>query len=604
MNNDLRAKLVRFYQKHKPEKESDVEKVLGLVDETGMTEHELFDALCKKYGVLYDPLEWKAPVIGKGTINGAAVELHEEPGSPKTTVRRDTASGLSASAAFAAATATPRVASGGCPVSGGYRSSAASSSASIQPSTPAPDRRQILEQFYKNYNPTKLSDIDMIIKLSEDSTDEEILTALCKKYNLNRKAVFKQLGVPLEEDDPSEISSRPNTSASHSQLRNQLQSARGRDEGEDVLRKEFAEWITRTMALNPPLTEKDLFPRLSDGTLLCRLLQVLNPKLRFNYSSKPINIWQKLENVKKFLELAEREFQVPKEQLFDPQDLVESDRDKRQVMTLFLFVAKASHQMFSIAAPQIVKLELEIEKEDEVEISNDEVEKLLEAQRKEKEKQGPSEEEVRRERERQKRLEEEEEARQEAERKARQEAYEREKRRKEEEIRRLQQEKRYAEERRLREEEARQQEQYRRRMAAEEEERRRRAAERQERMKAECIEEDNPVFQYKNNKYISDRRDALDVEVGRVVNSLPTRPLGVKLHKVKEGMYVIEYPKRIVFYVRCLRGTVMIRVGGGWSTLEEFLYRRLKEYPETYPINMIYDKAGTVAVLHHRNRFI
>eukprot|EP01064_Diplonema_japonicum_P031772 TRINITY_DN5792_c0_g1_i11.p1 TRINITY_DN5792_c0_g1~~TRINITY_DN5792_c0_g1_i11.p1 ORF type:complete len:361 (+),score=85.70 TRINITY_DN5792_c0_g1_i11:740-1822(+) len=358
------------------------------------------------------------------------------------------------------------------------------------------------------------------------------------------------------------------------------------------------------MNLNPPVTEANLFSKLADGVLLCRLLNLLNPALKVNFASRPVNIWQKLDNVKRFIELAETEFGIPKEQLFDPQDLVEDGRDKRQVMTFFIYIAKRAHQIFSTFAPQIVKLELEIDQEDEVEISHKEVEEMLKTQIKTKQVDEEAIRKAEEERQRQLRQEEAEARQREADRKAREEAYERERRRKHEEMERLKRERRYAEEQRLREEEARRMEMHRRRNAAEEEEERRRLAERQARIRAECLEEDNPVFQYKGNQYVSDRRDPLDRHVGRIVNSLPSRPLAVKLHKVKNGMYVIEYPKRIVFYVRCVRDAVMIRVGGGWVTLEEFLFKRLRDYPENNPVyvNRYYDRQETVAVLHHRNK--
>ncbi|CAB3988498.1 Growth arrest-specific 2 [Paramuricea clavata] len=46
---------------------------------------------------------------------------------------------------------------------------------------------------------------------------------------------------------------------------------------------------------------------------------------------------------------------------------------------------------------------------------------------------------------------------------------------------------------------------------------------------------------------------------------------GVKMQKVKEGRYIVE--GKITIFVRILRHHVMVRVGGGWDTLDNFLSR-------------------------------
>ena len=45
----------------------------------------------------------------------------------------------------------------------------------------------------------------------------------------------------------------------------------------------------------------------------------------------------------------------------------------------------------------------------------------------------------------------------------------------------------------------------------------------------------------------------------------------VKIQKVKEGRYIVE--GKITIFVRILRHHVMVRVGGGWDTLDNFLRR-------------------------------
>ena len=256
-------------------------------------------------------------------------------------------------------------------------------------------------------------------------------------------------------------------------------------------------------------------------------------------------------------------------------------------MTLFLSIAKIAHTKFSSIAPQIVKLELEIEDtENRHEVTHEDLERMLNKKKEQAELEAAAKKEEEAERRRRER--------EEAERKRQEEIF---KRRREEKLAAIRRAKTREEERRLAEEQRRIEEEMEARRRHEaaaalrrrEEEKLRRERERRRqadldaaRMRHSTESEDNPVFQYKNKKYVADKRDTLDIEVGRVMNNLPKHAVATQLYKLQNGMYVIEYPKRIVFFVRVCRNTVMIRVGGGWQSLEEFLLQRLRMYPEEH----------------------
>ena len=231
-------------------------------------------------------------------------------------------------------------------------------------------------------------------------------------------------------------------------------------------------------------------------------------------------------------------------------------------MTLFLCVAKVAHTKFRSNVPQIVKLELEVEKEDQdLEMTNADLERVV------LRKQQQEEEEARLRREEAARLAEELRLRQE---KELAEALRRKRKEDEARLRREMERRRLEEEQRRKEEEAMRRE-------------RERARKKLSAMAPAQPAEDEPIFQYKNKKYVADRRDVVDQKVAEVLNSLPNLTVSTQMYKLKGGMYVIEYPKRIVFFVRVCRNTCMIRVGGGWQSLEEFLLQRLKMYPEITP---------------------
>ena len=284
--DDLREKLGRFYEKHNPAAAANIDQILGMVQQTGISEHELFTKLTTKYKVPYDPLDWKRPVIGKGTINGATVERH---GSGN--LQGDKLGVGSAGGVHSDAKEKPRTGQVGLPsttssAGGGgggasttsARSPAASAGEPRDPSVVYSEeeaerytaRRKKLVMFYERYNPIKLTDVDKIMQLGMDSTDEDIFEALCKKYHLPVRDVFKKLEIDSEK-------LRTGASAGGNRdLRGQLQEAESQEKGEEVLRAEFAEWISSTLNVKPALTAGNVFEHLRDGVLLCQLLDALD----------------------------------------------------------------------------------------------------------------------------------------------------------------------------------------------------------------------------------------------------------------------------------------------------------------------------------------
>eukprot|EP01060_Flectonema_neradi_P028544 TRINITY_DN3838_c0_g1_i1.p1 TRINITY_DN3838_c0_g1~~TRINITY_DN3838_c0_g1_i1.p1 ORF type:complete len:451 (+),score=100.96 TRINITY_DN3838_c0_g1_i1:178-1353(+) len=369
--DELRAKLVRFYEKHSPGAKSpqDIENVVALVQKTDITEHELFTQLCGKYNVLYDPLDWKKPVIGKGTINGAQVVT--KGGDSTTKVASSTTPPVTATRPPVLSTREIK------PLTRDPKSPTIGTPAGQRRSTFGPQqtpvdftsRRKRLIQFYELYNPEKLSTVDTIMELARESgwTETELFTNLSQKYNLPTKSVFEKLKLKTHTD--------PVSGEGHSHA---LADAALRDAVEQVLKEEFTEWVNRTVVLTPPLTVPQLGDRLSDGVILCQLLQTLDSTVRFRYHAKTANRFQKLANVETFLKHAATMFDIGKDDLFDPADVVSGEHTK-QVISVFLHVAKAAHEIYQSYAPEIVEMEMEIDKT-ENELTNEEVNKLLAAQ--------------------------------------------------------------------------------------------------------------------------------------------------------------------------------------------------------------------------------
>ena len=282
---ELRGKLERFYEKHNPGKEVNIDQVVGLVEETSMDEHDLFTMLCKKYEVLYDPLDWKKDMIGKNTINGAGVSRVGVVNNAGLTegarpdYRMDVPSTSSSHRSPRSSTRSPP------PLEQHSDPVQDTDDGPMSPGNPAMmQRRRKLENFYKIYNPAKLADVDRIMDLASESTDEEIFESLCRKYNLPMKNVFEKLGITSDRFvNRALVDTKGSANNRSGGLREQLQSAEGRDKGEAVLRTEFAEWITNMLGLRPALTSENVFERLRDGVLLCRLVKTLNVKSTMKY---------------------------------------------------------------------------------------------------------------------------------------------------------------------------------------------------------------------------------------------------------------------------------------------------------------------------------
>lgn len=73
-----------------------------------------------------------------------------------------------------------------------------------------------------------------------------------------------------------------------------------------------------------------------------------------------------------------------------------------------------------------------------------------------------------------------------------------------------------------------------------------------------------PSVKVNNNKV--EKKFNIDKEVSQLAKAH-----GVKIQKVKEGRYILD--GKITIFVRILRHHVMVRVGGGWDTLEHYLSR-------------------------------
>ncbi|XP_028397185.1 growth arrest-specific protein 2-like [Dendronephthya gigantea] len=86
-----------------------------------------------------------------------------------------------------------------------------------------------------------------------------------------------------------------------------------------------------------------------------------------------------------------------------------------------------------------------------------------------------------------------------------------------------------------------------------------------EEVEMKCAKEEEKVSVKQTNNNVSSGL-SLDKEVSQLAKAH-----GVKIKKVKEGRYVVE--GRITIFVRILRNHVMVRVGGGWDTLDNFLSR-------------------------------
>eukprot|EP00756_Hemistasia_phaeocysticola_P059396 Hpha_TRINITY_DN3615_c0_g2::TRINITY_DN3615_c0_g2_i1::g.995::m.995 len=76
MPDTLRVQLERFYNKHNPDKVGEVDRVLKLATDSGIATDELFQSLCAKYKVPYDPRDWQeGPAVAPGAVRGAAIKV-------------------------------------------------------------------------------------------------------------------------------------------------------------------------------------------------------------------------------------------------------------------------------------------------------------------------------------------------------------------------------------------------------------------------------------------------------------------------------------------------------------------------------------------------
>eukprot|EP00756_Hemistasia_phaeocysticola_P059395 Hpha_TRINITY_DN3615_c0_g1::TRINITY_DN3615_c0_g1_i1::g.989::m.989 len=454
-------------------------------------------------------------------------------------------------------------------------------------------------------------------------SDVELFESLCEKYDIRLQDVLDRLGLP-----------RARGPAEQKDFRGGLSSAQDLDEGERALQADFADWLNNILDLRPPLEPPNMWDRLSDGVILCQLLPKIDASLKCKYDPKPVGHFKKLDNATNFLEACERGLGISKNRLFDPQDLVEA-RNLRGVMSCFLGVAKSAHVRFKVTPPQVIRLEAETDAAMKAPIDDAEIDRLLHQSKRVHHEVAPVQEpepeppapppppppEPERRtvpepapipvrpaaparpaaapaappppqkpyqavpqgghyvdldlRDQQRRLEEQ--------------------RRREEQQR--QDHMRYLEEQRRRQE--REEQLWRAHEQKKIEEQKLRYQQQQQRQHysppapayqppVRSSGEDAPVFQYKPDqggykgwRYIVTRNDPIDDAVGRAVNALPSMAPAVKLWRLQSGQYLIEYPQRIVFFVRVLRDVALVRVGGGWEDLFQWLVRRLSLHPET-----------------------
>jgi len=136
----------------------------------------------------------------------------------------------------------------------------------------------------------------------------------------------------------------------------------------NILVADVGEWISRTLELDPEITHEDIWDRLKDGWLLCNLVIRIcgdpMPKLKSNRMCTK-NLMFCRENIGKFIKMV-GPYIVDRIVLFEPDDLI-LRRNEKQVITCLLQLSKNFFKQGILKMedlPEFAQAELEIEQEE------------------------------------------------------------------------------------------------------------------------------------------------------------------------------------------------------------------------------------------------
>jgi len=111
--------------------------------------------------------------------------------------------------------------------------------------------------------------------------------------------------------------------------------------------KIVVEWMQEL--LKEPIVGDTLQDKLSDGVVLCKVVNALKPGCVRNFHRKPKLLMMKMENIGFFLSICKSRFNVPQNSLFSPQDVQEKREDHanmlRVLTVLMLLIKEAGYNL-------------------------------------------------------------------------------------------------------------------------------------------------------------------------------------------------------------------------------------------------------------------
>eukprot|EP00659_Diplonema_papillatum_P005266 gene5266-8038_t len=137
----------------------------------------------------------------------------------------------------------------------------------------------------------------------------------------------------------------------------------------DLRKHDIRDWVEEISGVKFA-SEEDWVLELDNGVTLCKLLAGIDASIAPKFREKPIGMWGKRDNISLFLDVVRHKLDVDTIFLFEITDLVDagegtSAKNEKNVINCLNAMAKTAHARFGTALPGTTQADLEVEAEEE-----------------------------------------------------------------------------------------------------------------------------------------------------------------------------------------------------------------------------------------------
>ena len=137
-----------------------------------------------------------------------------------------------------------------------------------------------------------------------------------------------------------------------------------------IVEAEIREWV-EGLARHKFQSATTWIDEMDSGSVLCKMLEGIDPTLKVKFKAKPFGYWGKRDNLSLFLDVVKYKCELDTSFIFEITDILNQEGTRKgnptNVVTSLYHLSKLAHEKYGTEPPGTVKVDLEIENETEPE---------------------------------------------------------------------------------------------------------------------------------------------------------------------------------------------------------------------------------------------